>query len=156
LQKMILLQREEVALADLCNSRYVFQRNSTGKPLLAQVFTKISHRRPNRAKRGWMTCNAAPPEERWPDLQSQPPTWLTAKGAKAQSNQDHNKPGWSRGQRQMWAFSGFWTHQSNEGRRPILPGRGEAFAAANLKRTIFAKLRTTRRALRAKFAPRRI
>jgi hypothetical protein len=44
LAKLLLLQRNEVVLADFGNGRDVFQRNAAGYPLHAQVFAKASHR----------------------------------------------------------------------------------------------------------------
>jgi hypothetical protein len=44
LAKAILLQRNQVMLADLGNCRNVFQRYAAGRPLHAQIFTKASHR----------------------------------------------------------------------------------------------------------------
>src|ERR1039457_2878015 len=43
---MILLQRKQMALADFGDRGDVFQRNAAGQPLHAQVFSKVSHRRP--------------------------------------------------------------------------------------------------------------
>jgi hypothetical protein len=43
--KPLLLQRNQVALADFGDCGYLFQRNAAGQPLHAQVFSKVSHRR---------------------------------------------------------------------------------------------------------------
>jgi len=42
----LLLQGHEVALADFCNCRDVFQRDAASEPLHAQVFTKFAHSQP--------------------------------------------------------------------------------------------------------------
>jgi hypothetical protein len=44
LAKAILLQRNQVVLADLGNRRDVLQRYAARRPLHAQVFAKASHR----------------------------------------------------------------------------------------------------------------
>ena len=41
--KPLLLQRNQVALADLGDRRYLLQRDAAGQPLHAQVFSKVSH-----------------------------------------------------------------------------------------------------------------
>lgn len=75
LPKMLLLQRKQMALGDLGHCRDVFQRNAAGEPLLAQFFTKISHRRPTIAirvdasskryiPRGAALARASPPKFR--------------------------------------------------------------------------------------------
>jgi len=41
--KAFLLQGHQVVLADFCDRRDFFQRHAAGKPLHAQVFTKVAH-----------------------------------------------------------------------------------------------------------------
>ena len=43
-RKLLLLQRNQVPLADFGDRGNVFQRNAAGKPLHAQVFSKAAHR----------------------------------------------------------------------------------------------------------------
>ncbi len=45
--KPLLLQRNQMPLADLGDRRNFFQRNAASDPLRPQVFSKVSHRLPN-------------------------------------------------------------------------------------------------------------